>query len=270
MKTYPSRIGTLRKPGETPEFMPSHSKLTSTVRTEKLGGEPINGNMMKSLRLPPTLSEVNRTDKTLQAEIEKIIGGMTLPSFLKTEALSIADLLPRMKGVTVRERAVFCIYVAGKRQREPRADITSISRRMLDFDTTWVDGRATRSIEHVQEELDPAKLERIWVFAPTPVEAYIRLFFSRLEDHAHVEDRLQVLKGLRRAYPIAIERYECSKKEDSESDSRSPRIKAAHFLHVALKRVDWKDLHVRKRNIIGAEQIAEVAEVSMSSFIGHS
>jgi len=220
---------------------------------------------MRELGLAPTLSEVDRTQEDMRADIDILCDKMRLQEVIKAEALSIAYALPPMEGSTVRERAIFCIYMGGKRQGSPRTDITFISDVLRDFDSKWTRGRILRSIGQIHSRLDPALLAKVGPIIPTSVEAYIQHIFRDLSN-AHPRS----LAGLQVGYGKALEIVAHIRRDTpARLESRSPRTQAAYVAHLALRDVEWKKLGIRKRDIIGAKQVVAVAEVSKKSVVGH-
>jgi transcription initiation factor TFIIIB Brf1 subunit/transcription initiation factor TFIIB len=221
--------------------------------------------MMRMLGFAPTLSEVDRTQEDMRAEIDILSERMHLPEVIRAEALQTSFAMPAMQGSTVRERAIFCIYMAGKKQGSPKADITCLSNALRSFDSRWTRGRILRSIGQIHAKLDPDFLARIGPVVPTSVESYIDHIFSALSS-----SHPRALKGLRAARTRALEIVAGIRRDHPDSMvSRSPRTQAAYITYLALREVEWKQLGIRAKDVVGAKEVVAVAEVSRKSVVGH-
>lgn len=219
---------------------------------------------LKELGLTRTLSEVDRTSEDIRSEIESICDHMTLPEIVKAEATMIAYSLPPIHGAAVKERAIFCIYLAGKKHDCIRADISSISSYLSVADQKWTRGRILRAIALLQSKVDDDFLKMVGPLTATSVETYIEHIFRSLSSSL---PRTQA--GLQVAYRGAITYLDQIKKKTPDRLSgRSPRALAAYLSHLAINDVKWEKLGISTRDIVWPKEIMRCSEVSKKSVTG--
>ena len=231
------------------------------VRTERLGGATMTAGKMRELGFPKTLSEVDRTQEDVRSDVEMMSSRLVLPSVVVAEALSIAYALPKIHGSSVRERAIFCVYVAGKRHGCVTTDISSISRLFEMSDPKWTRGRILRSIGLIQDKLPEGFLERFGRPMPTSIETYIAFIFKSLGNQLPRAEA-----GLQTAYAKAMEILAKSRASNPEALSgRSPRAHAAYVSYLAIREVEWARLGVSQRDIVWTKEIMRASDVSKKS-----
>jgi hypothetical protein len=238
--------------------------LHDLIRTERLGGETMSARRLKELGLVRTLSEVDRTSEDIRSDVESICDHMSLPEIVKAEATSLAFSLPAIHGSAVRERAIFCVYLAGKKHDCIRADISSISTYLSAFDQRWTRGRILRAVALLQSKVSDDFVRRVGPVTATSVETYIDHIFRSLSSAL---PRTQA--GLQLAYKGAMVYLEKIKQETPERVSgRSPRALAAYLAHLAVRDVEWDALGISTRDIVWPKEIMRCSDVSKKSVTG--
>ena len=205
-----------------------HGRLSVQVRLNALGGVETTSAKMKAMGLAPTLSEVDRTKEDLQSDVILLAGRMALPEVVRAEAVSIALMLPLMDGVTVRERTLFCVYMAGKRQGTPRADITFIADALKDVDGRWTRGRILRSVGQIHARLPQELRERIGSIAPTSVGSYVEQLFMEL---ARKNPRALAMLGRAR-----VRAFKMAREVKEVELSESPKSVATRIVQSAVEK----------------------------------
>jgi hypothetical protein len=224
------------------DFRPS----STSVLVERLGGKPMFSKDALMLGVNPRLTEVDRSFEDTKVKISITSCAMGLPKIVEAEAYSVLMELSRfeVRGVRVEERALFCIYIAGKRQTCPAADINCITKVLAADDPTWTKGRVQKCLWKIYKKTD---LDSI---CPSPVKSYVDHIFAAL-----LASRNETLPAIRIAFGEAAKMAATTK---DSFGSIAPRRHAAYLAFLALRDVPWEKLKIEP---IEAREIFEAAGV---------
>ena len=180
--------------------------------------------VMNEMGLDRHLGDDDIPHQKLIADIDYLFRELHLPKNVKIEALKIAMKMSGnvRSGVRIREKAVYCVYMAGKRHKCVQADITRIHSVLSKVNPSLTRGRMTKSIWRLHKRID---MESI---APSDVQAHVDHTF-RLLMGGHSDNYQEIIQAYRRV-PTLLK----------DAQGSSPRRKAADVCLRALKMAESK------------------------------
>lgn len=201
---------------------------------------------MLAMGITGRLSEVDRCFEDTRSRIQLLAKGLGLTKIVEAEAYSVLISLSDfpIKGARVDERAAFCIYIAGKRQNCPAADVNCLTKVLTKEDDSWTKGRILRAIWKIYKRTDFDSI------GASPVSAYVDHIFAAL-----MAGRKDVIPAVRLAYGEATRMVRTTK---GAFGSVAPRRHAAWISFLALRDVPWESLGITP---VGAREIFDAAGV---------